>query len=35
MELQKRNIGGVPTFFIGDEVIVGFDKERILQLVGE
>lgn len=32
-ELQKRNISGVPTFFIGEDVIVGFDRQRILQLV--
>lgn len=31
-ELQKRNISGVPTLFIGEDVIVGFDKQRILQL---
>lgn len=33
VELQKRNISGVPAFFIGDDVVVGLDKERILQLV--
>ncbi len=32
-ELQKRNISGVPTVFIGEDVIVGLDKQRILQLV--
>lgn len=32
-ELQKRNISGVPTLFIGEDVIVGFDRQRILQLV--
>lgn len=32
-ELQKRNISGVPTFLIGEDVIVGFDKGRILELV--
>lgn len=33
MELQRRNISGVPTFIIGDDVIVGLDKEKILKLV--
>lgn len=32
-ELQKRNISGVPTFLIGEDVIVGFDKQKILKLV--
>ena len=29
-ELQRRNIKSVPTFLVGDETIVGFDKEKIL-----
>lgn len=33
MELQRRKIGGVPTFFIDEEVVVGFDKNKILELV--
>ena len=32
-ELRKRNISGVPTFFIGEQVIVGLDKTKILELV--
>lgn len=32
-ELYKRNIRGVPTFFIGDDVVVGFDKAKIMALV--
>jgi glutaredoxin len=32
-ELVKRNIKGVPTIFIGDDVVVGLDKEKILKLV--
>lgn len=32
-EMAKRNISGVPTFLIGDEIVVGFDKEKILKLV--
>lgn len=32
-ELQKRNISGVPAFLIGDDVIVGLDKRKILELV--
>jgi len=32
-ELTKRNIKGVPTFLIGDDVVIGFDKQRILALV--
>ncbi len=33
MELQKRGISGVPTFLIGDEVVVGFDRAKLLQLI--
>lgn len=32
-ELMKRKITGVPTFLIGDEAVVGIDKEKILKLV--
>lgn len=32
-ELVRRNISGVPTFLIGEDVVVGLDKEKILQLV--
>jgi glutaredoxin len=33
VELANRNIKGVPTFFIGDDVVIGFDKQKILDLV--
>lgn len=32
-ELARRNIQGVPTLFIGEDVVVGLDKEKILELV--
>lgn len=32
-ELARRNIKGVPTLFIGEDVVVGLDKEKILKLV--
>ncbi len=32
-ELIKRNIKGVPAFLIGEDVVIGLDKEKILQLV--
>lgn len=32
-EMQMRNISGVPSFLIGEDVVVGLDKTRILQLV--
>lgn len=32
-EMIKRNISGVPAFFIGEDVVVGLDKEKILKLV--
>lgn len=32
-ELQRRKISGVPTFIIGDDVVVGLDKEKILKLL--
>jgi glutaredoxin len=31
-ELKRRNIRGVPTFLIGEEVVVGLDKNKILEL---
>ena len=33
LELQRRNISGVPAFLIGDDVVVGLDKEKLLKLV--
>jgi len=33
LELQRRNISGVPAFLIGEEVVVGLDKEKLLKLV--
>lgn len=32
-EMTSRNITGVPTFLIGEDVVVGLDKTKILQLV--
>ena len=32
-EMIRRNISGVPTFLIGDDVVVGLDKAKILELV--
>lgn len=32
-EMARRNIRGVPTFIIGEDVVVGFDRAKILQLV--
>lgn len=32
-QLQNKNIRGVPTFFIGEDVVVGLDKEKVLALV--
>jgi glutaredoxin len=32
-ELERRNISGVPAFLIGDDVVVGLDKAKILELV--
>lgn len=32
-ELQRRNISGVPAFLIGEDVVVGLDKEKLLKLV--
>jgi len=33
LELQKRNISGVPAFIIGEDVVVGLDKEKLLKLI--
>jgi len=33
LELQRRNISGVPAFIIGEDEVVGLDKEKILKLV--
>lgn len=32
-ELTRRNIRGVPSFLIGDDMVVGLDKAKILELV--
>jgi len=32
-ELMKKKIMGVPAIFVEDEVIVGFDKNRLDQLL--
>ena len=32
--IQKSGQMGVPVIFIGNEMIIGFDKERIASLVG-
>jgi glutaredoxin 3 len=32
-EMTSRNITGVPTFIIGNDVVVGMDKTKILELV--
>lgn len=32
-ELIQRNISGVPVLMIGSDIVVGFDKEKILELV--
>ncbi len=32
-ELIKKKIMGVPAIFIDDEVVVGFDKQRVRQLL--
>ena len=32
-ELVKRNITGVPAFLIGEDMVVGLDKARILELI--
>lgn len=33
LELQRRNISGVPAFLIGEDVVVGLDKDKLLKLV--
>lgn len=33
LEFQRRNISGVPAFLIGEDVLVGLDKEKLLKLV--
>ena len=33
MELSRRNISSVPTFLVGDAVVVGFDKNKLLSLM--
>lgn len=32
--IEKSGQMGVPVIFVGDDMIVGFDKERLSQLVG-
>ncbi len=32
--MQKSGQMGVPVIFVGDEMTVGFDKERLSQLLG-
>ena len=32
-ELTSRNITGVPVFLIGNDVVIGLDRSKILQLV--
>jgi len=32
--MARLGARGVPTFLIGDEVIIGFDKERLLKFAG-
>lgn len=32
--IQKSGQMGVPVIFIGDEMIIGFDKERIASMLG-
>lgn len=32
-ELIRRKISGVPTFMIGEDIVIGLDKAKILQLV--
>ena len=32
--IQKSGQMGVPVIFVGDELIVGFDKERLFSLLG-
>jgi len=32
-EMQSYNMTGVPSFYVEGEIIVGFDKQRLLNLV--
>lgn len=32
-EMMRRKVTGVPTFLIGDDVVVGLDQQRVLNLV--
>ena len=32
-EMIRRKVTGVPTFLIGEDVVVGLDKEKVLKLV--
>lgn len=32
-EMLRKKITGVPTFIIGEDIIIGLDKEKILRLV--
>lgn len=32
-EMLRRKITSVPTFIIGEDIIIGLDKEKILHLV--
>lgn len=32
-EMTSRNITGVPAFIIGQDVVVGLDKAKVLELV--
>lgn len=32
-EMMRRKVTGVPTFLIGDDVVVGLDQQKILDLV--
>jgi glutaredoxin len=32
--IQKSGQMGVPVIFVGDELVVGFDKEKLSELLG-
>lgn len=32
-EMIKRKISGVPTFLIGEDIVIGLDREKVLNLV--
>ncbi len=32
-EMMRRKVTGVPTFLIGDDVVVGLDQSKVLSLV--